>query len=61
MDQLVSWGRILLQILWSSHKARMICITQKTSASKDYQEDSASKGIIEETRHPASNIDMAEQ
>jgi hypothetical protein len=28
-DQLASWGRILLQISRSSHKTRMICITQK--------------------------------
>jgi hypothetical protein len=39
----------------------MICITQKTSAAEDHLEDSASNGIIEETSHPASNIDMAEQ
>jgi hypothetical protein len=32
----------------------------KTSTAKDHQEDSASNGIIEETSHPASNIDMAE-
>jgi hypothetical protein len=32
----------------------------KTSAAEDHQEDSASNGIIEETSHPASNIDMAE-
>jgi hypothetical protein len=61
MDQLASWGRILLQISRSSHKTWMICITQKTSAAKDYQEDSANDGIIEETNHPASSIDMAEQ
>jgi hypothetical protein len=33
----------------------------KTSAAKDHQVDSASNGIIEETSHPSSNIDMAEQ
>jgi hypothetical protein len=33
----------------------------KTSATEDHQEDSASNGIVEETRHPASNIDMAKQ
>jgi hypothetical protein len=33
----------------------------ETSAAKDHQEDSVSNGIIEETDHPASNIDMAEQ
>jgi hypothetical protein len=32
----------------------------KTSATEDHQEDSASNGIVEETSHPASNIDMAE-
>jgi hypothetical protein len=33
----------------------------KTSAAEDHQEDSASNGIVEETSHPASNIDMGEQ
>jgi hypothetical protein len=33
----------------------------KTSATKNHHEDSASNGIIEETSHPVSNIDMAEQ
>jgi hypothetical protein len=33
----------------------------KTSAAKNHQEDLASNGIIEETSHPASIIDMAEQ
>jgi hypothetical protein len=33
----------------------------KTSAVKNHQEDSASNGIIEETSHPASSIDMVEQ
>jgi hypothetical protein len=33
----------------------------KTSTAADHQEDSASNGIIEETSHHASNIDMAEQ
>jgi hypothetical protein len=33
----------------------------KTSAVVDHQEDSTSNGIIEETNHPTSNIDMAEQ
>jgi hypothetical protein len=33
----------------------------KISAAKDHQEDSASNGIIEETSHPAFNIDMIEQ
>jgi hypothetical protein len=33
----------------------------KTSAAENHQEESASNGIIEETRHPASSIDMAEQ
>jgi hypothetical protein len=33
----------------------------KTSAAENHQEDSASNGIIEETSHPASSIDMAEQ
>jgi hypothetical protein len=33
----------------------------KISAAEDHQEDSASNGIIEETSHPASNIDMAKQ
>jgi hypothetical protein len=33
----------------------------KTSAAEDHQEDSASNGIIEETSHPISNIDMVEQ
>jgi hypothetical protein len=33
----------------------------KTSATEDHQEDSASNGIVEETSHPASNIDMAKQ
>jgi hypothetical protein len=31
----------------------------KTNATKDHQEESASNGIIEETSHPTSNIDMA--
>jgi hypothetical protein len=31
----------------------------KISAVEGHQEDSASDGIIEETSHPASNIDMA--
>jgi hypothetical protein len=33
----------------------------KTSATEDHQEDSANNGIVEETSHPTSNIDMAEQ
>jgi hypothetical protein len=33
----------------------------KTSAAEDHQEDSASNRIDEETSHPASNINMAEQ
>jgi hypothetical protein len=33
----------------------------KTSATEDDQEDSASNRIIEETSHPASNIDMAKR
>jgi hypothetical protein len=33
----------------------------KTSAPNDHQEDSASNGNKEETSHPDSNIDMAEQ
>jgi hypothetical protein len=33
----------------------------KISAVEDHQEDSASNGIVEETSHPASNINMAEQ
>jgi hypothetical protein len=33
----------------------------KISAAEDHQEDSANNGIVEETSHPASNIDMAEQ
>jgi hypothetical protein len=33
----------------------------KTSAAENHQEESASNGIIEETDHPASSIDMAEQ
>jgi hypothetical protein len=33
----------------------------KTSAAENHQEDSAGNGIIEETSHPTSNIDMAEQ
>jgi hypothetical protein len=33
----------------------------KTSATENHQEDSTSNGIIEETSHLASNIDMAEQ
>jgi hypothetical protein len=33
----------------------------KTSAAEDHQEVSANDGIIEETSHLASNIDMAEQ
>jgi hypothetical protein len=33
----------------------------KTSVAEDHQEDLASNGIIEETSHPSSNIDMAEQ
>jgi hypothetical protein len=35
--------------------------SSKTSAAEDHQEDSSSNGIIEETNHPASNIDMDEQ
>jgi hypothetical protein len=60
-DQLASWARILLQILRSSHKTQMICITQKISAAENHQENSASNEIIEETSHPASSIDIAEQ
>jgi hypothetical protein len=33
----------------------------KTSATENHQEDLASNGIIEETSHPVSSIDMAEQ
>jgi hypothetical protein len=33
----------------------------KTSAANDHQVDSASNGIVEETSHPTSNIDMTEQ
>jgi hypothetical protein len=33
----------------------------KASAADDHQEDLASNGIIKETSHPTSNIDMAEQ
>jgi hypothetical protein len=33
----------------------------KTSTAEDHQEDSASNGNIEETSHPTSNIDMADQ
>jgi hypothetical protein len=33
----------------------------KTTAAEDHQEDSASNGIIQETSHLASNIDMAKQ
>jgi hypothetical protein len=33
----------------------------KTSAVQNHQEESASNGIIEETNHPTSSIDMAEQ
>jgi hypothetical protein len=33
----------------------------KTSAAEDHQDDLASNGIIEETSHPTSIIDMAEQ
>jgi hypothetical protein len=33
----------------------------KTSAPENHQDDSASNGIIEETSHPASSIDMVEQ
>jgi hypothetical protein len=33
----------------------------KTSATEDHQEDSASNGIVEETNHLTSNIDMAKQ
>jgi hypothetical protein len=33
----------------------------KASAAKNHHEDSASNGIIEETSHLVSNIDMAEQ
>jgi hypothetical protein len=58
IDRLASWGRILLQIPRLSHKIRMICITQKA---EDHQEDSTNNGIVEETSHPASNIDMVEQ
>jgi hypothetical protein len=33
----------------------------KTSVAENHQEESASNGIIEQTSHPASSIDMAEQ
>jgi hypothetical protein len=33
----------------------------KTSAANDHQVDSASNGIVEETSHPTSNIDMTKQ
>jgi hypothetical protein len=33
----------------------------KTSTIDDHQEDSANNGINEESRHPTSSIDMAEQ
>jgi hypothetical protein len=33
----------------------------KTSAAENYQEESASNGIIEETSHPASSIDTTKQ
>jgi hypothetical protein len=59
-DWLASWDCILLLIPRSSHNFQMICITQ-TSAAEDHQEDSASNRIDEETSHPASNINMAEQ
>jgi hypothetical protein len=35
--------------------------SSKKGAPKDHQEDSANDGIVEETSHPASSIDMAEQ
>jgi hypothetical protein len=33
----------------------------KTSAANDHQVDSSSNGIVEETSHPTSSIDMTEQ
>jgi hypothetical protein len=58
-DRPASWGHILLQIPRSQDSDDMH--NSKTSAAKDDQEDLASNRIIEQTSHPASNIDMAKQ
>jgi hypothetical protein len=61
MDQLASWGCILLQIPRSSHKTLDDMHNSKTSAAKIHQEELASNGIIEKTSNPASRIDMVKQ
>jgi hypothetical protein len=61
IDRLASWGSYPTANSKVKSQDSDDMHNLKISATEDHQEDSTSNGIIEETCHTASNIDMAEQ